>query len=138
MGTVHKLREHQESATIMRYLGKTQKITLELPTTLLRQLDELASKRLAQHYTRNPGDRPITQAEWAIQTIEGRRFMHDCVKHKYARLSHTELRKVAKQAYLDTIETQPKKGPELKDIKAEILSEALELFNTQPVKQYKK
>lgn len=130
MGTVHKLRSSTASAKHIQYLGKTQKVTVELPTSLVRSLADMAQAKLAKYYQAHPEDRLLTQAQWASSTAEGRRFMHDCVTHKYARLSHSDLRKVTKQAYLDSIDAMPRKGPTLKDMQLEILIDALTNFNS--------
>jgi hypothetical protein len=120
-----------------KYVGKLQKISVEVPTATARQIEDMAAERMQQHYRKHPADKTMTQAQWAIMTKEGREFMRDCVTHKYARLSHAELRKVARQAYLDTVDAQPQKGPTLKDFKAEILAEAIELLSKNNTKYYR-
>ena len=135
MGTLHTLRPSQNTMT--RYAGKLQKIAIDVPSAIARQIEVMAVARQQLYYKNFPADKPLTQAQWAIMTKEGREFMRDCVTHKYARLSHTELRKVVKQAYLDTVEAQPQKGPTLKDFKTEILTEAVELLSKNNTKYYR-
>ena len=88
----------------------TQKITLKLPPSLAMEIEtrteELVERVKSERKPIN-GKPPLSQLEWATKTPEGKRFMQECMTHKYSKLNQRELNALMRVKYLETYGLKP-------------------------------
>lgn len=107
-------------------------IALKIPDNALEQLDVLAEQYIQDYIRIGKGRPSFTHMEWLAKHQAGKQFRHDCMQHKYLKLSQVELTKLSNKLYSESLSIGAQHGtvhvhtPTLKEARNAVVIELIQ------------